>query len=125
MFDALGRPHSLAGARVVPYDPATMRLRVASWLPLRVEAVSEDTTGLWLETRRLFVPGYRARVNGQVAPTGPSPIGLLAVALHGARPSVEIEYLGTPAMRVTYWLSLATWLGLGLALIASRESARA
>lgn len=121
LSDGLGQPAPFIGARLLPYERERLPLRVTSWLPLRITVDRDDTAGLWLETRRLFVPGYRARVDGRAVPVGPSPIGLLSVGLSGSRPVVEVEYVGTAAMRLTFWVSLAAWVALVAWLVATRE----
>ena len=42
---------------LIPYEPSTLPLRMISLIPYRVEARSKS--GGWLETSRIFLPGYR------------------------------------------------------------------
>lgn len=68
-----------------------------------------------LETPRVFLPGYRAKVDGrwvEDARIGASPNKLLQVSLPAGEHVVELRYPGTVKLRLAGLVSLAAWAGL-------------
>lgn len=95
---------------VSSYRPEHSPVRVWSFRPYKVE-VTMPTAGS-LETIRTHLPGYVARVDGRVVATDISPRWLVRVPLEAGRHIVELEFKGTVAFRLTWWISAAAWLGL-------------
>lgn len=106
-------------ATLLAYDPSRLPLRVVSWIPLEVDVDSPSSA--WLETPRMFQPGYRARVNGASVPVRPSREGLACVPVPAGRSRVDLAYAAPPGLRALFALSalsIAALAGYGI------ESAR-
>jgi len=101
-----------------PYAVENLPIRIVSWMPYRAETVAE-VEGSWLETPRLFVPGYAGTVNGQPAEVSRLPSGLVAVRLHAGKNDVVLRCPGTWPLRASYWITLLTWTGV-IALLIRR-----
>lgn len=111
-----------AGLRAQSYALASLPIRVEGWLPFRAR-VAAPAPGLFLETPRQLVAGYRARVNGrQAVVTVLRSGGPLAVPLGAGENLVELDYQAPRALRLAGWLSTLTWI-LGLAALARRAPA--
>jgi len=91
------------------YDATRGPLRMDSLDPCRVLA-TVDRPG-WLETPRVFIPGYVATVDGAAAAIAPSPEHLVMVPLAPGRHVVELRYRGTRRVWLALLVSLATWCG--------------
>jgi hypothetical protein len=97
-------------------------VKVSSWMPYRANTTAA-ATGDWLETPRMYLPGYAATVNGRTADVSASPGGLVAVRLQAGENDVVLRYPGPWLLRVAYGLALLTWLGVVGVLI--RNAVRA
>lgn len=92
-----------------PYRVEDLPIRIVSWIPYRART-HLSAAGGWLETPRVYVPGYAATVNGRPARLLRSPDGLVAVALEPGENDVMLSYPGPWVLRVSYYVSLFTWL---------------
>jgi hypothetical protein len=113
---------SLHNFRVGTYDPATLPIHLESLFPYRA-----DVTALvdgYLETHRMFVPGYQATVNGTPVDVRESLRGRVEVPVPAGASTVALNYAPTLASQVSRWLSLIVWLAVAAA-IASRWVTRA
>jgi hypothetical protein len=98
---------SFARYRLREIDANTRPATVASLLPFRA-IVHTDTTA-WLETPRMFIPGYAAAADGQPTEVQRSPQGLVMLEVTRSTRAVEVRYTGPVVLRLAYWLSLAAW----------------
>lgn len=105
-----GRP--FARMKLEPVDPKALPVELQSLLPLRCR-VTAAAAG-YLETPRAFVPGYVATVNGAQVRTQRSPGGLVMLAVPAGASQVELRYEGSPALRMGYWLTFATWVAVAV-----------
>jgi hypothetical protein len=71
--------------------------------------VTTDRPG-YLETFRMYLPGYEARVNGRPEEVRRSPDGNAMVAVPAGRSDVVLDYAGTVPMRFSWWFSLIAWI---------------
>lgn len=113
-----GKDYSRFGTyRWLEVDPAALPVRVTGWIPYQAEV--EAPAAAWLETPRMFQPGYRAAVNGKVVTPVKSSEGLVAVPVPAGRSSVVLAYEAPTLLRLSYWTSLlAIILSSGLLLVA-------
>jgi hypothetical protein len=86
-----------------------------SLAPLRVR-VRAAAAG-YLETPRLFLPGYAATVDGRPVPVQASPDRLVLVPVPAGTSEVTIRYPGPFILRLAFWLTSAAWAGVLLALV--------
>jgi len=103
-----------ARVRILPYAPETLPIRTISLVPYRAETVVEN--GGFLETPRLFIPGYTATVNGRPVSTRASPNHLVMVPLDSGPNRVEVRYTGTVRLRLAFLMSAVLWGALVVAV---------
>jgi hypothetical protein len=101
-------PAAFAELEVVPYHPEDLPFHIVDLVPLRIRARTAGEG--WLETSRIFIPGYQARVDGKPAQFARSPDGLVMIRVPAGESSVELGYPGSPLLRASFWVSLAGWL---------------
>lgn len=92
------------------YDPATLPIVVKSWVPYRV--ILESPEPAYLETPRLWLGGYRAKVNGQRVPVERSPDNLAMFAVPAGHSDVTIKFVPSLSLELLYWTCLLGWLVL-------------
>jgi hypothetical protein len=106
---------------LVRFDPAALPVRVRSLRPYTADVLA-DGPGL-LETHRLFVPGYEARVNGEPVEPTRSADGMLLVPLRDGENEVVLTYHTPPLARAGLAISAVGWLA-GLAFAVRLAYAR-
>lgn len=89
-------------------------IQILSQTPFRARVLAER--GGYLETPRLYLPGYEARVDGRVVPVTRSGEGLVAIALPAGEHEVRLHYAGSRGLHAAYWNGLICWLALGVIL---------
>jgi hypothetical protein len=103
-------------------DAAPRAVAVRSLIPFEVEVKSRQPA--FLETPKVYVPGYRATLNGRPAIVVKSAAGLVAVPVPAGTSVVRLEYPGTPVLRIAFWASAAGWIGFAVALFAAPAADR-
>jgi hypothetical protein len=98
-----------AGFELREYDPAKLDIVVDSLMPYRVVVRAPEKS--YLETPRVFVPGYSAMVDGRKTEVEMSPDGFVMVRMEAGRQVLELTYSAPFGVRLTYYLGLAAWLG--------------
>lgn len=73
-----------------------------------------------LTTGETALPGWRARLDGAVVPTGRSRLGFVTVALPAGAHEVTLTYRA-PGLRAGVVVSLLSWLALALACVVARR----
>ena len=92
--------------------------RLRSYLPLTA-TVDAPRDGLYLETFRSYLSGYQARVDDRTVAVARSPRGNVMVPIPAGGSEVEVRYVGSRLLRASFWVSAASWLGLGAGLLLS------
>jgi hypothetical protein len=103
-------PHSggLFGNLYVSHaDPAHFPISLQSLIPYRARVASPGD-GL-LETFRVFMPGYRATVDGVAAPVLESREHLASVRIGRGVHQVELAFVGTVRLRIAAVVSALGW----------------
>lgn len=90
------------------YKPEDLQIKTRSLIPYRADVSLMEPA--FLETPRVFIPGYYARVNGRPAKVEASPDYLAMVRLEPGNNQVEIVFRGTIAARLFFWVSALVWL---------------
>lgn len=96
--------------RIIPLHRDALPIRLLSNTPLHV-AIQTPVAG-FLETPRMWINGYSARVNGRHTPVQKSAHGLVQVPVPAGEAEVELTYPGPLPLRGAWYLSLAafaTW----------------
>jgi len=99
-------------------DPTAGPVTVTSLLPFRAEVHS--ATDAWLETPRVFISGYGATVDGQPAELQRSPQGLVMIPVTPTSHEIELRYSAPIGLRVSYWLSLFSWMTLVIIVLPQK-----
>ena len=94
-------------------DSAARVIGIRSLLPF--EAVVQSQQPAFLETPKVFVPGYSATLNGHPTMAVKSGNGLVAVPVPAGLSLVRVDYPGVPLLRLAFWVSAIGWVGLAAA----------
>lgn len=105
-----GRP--FADLHVEPVTVAALPIELRSLLPMRVRVNAPETC--YLETPRMFLPGYSASVNGQPARVQRSPERRAMLPVPAGSSEVELRYDGPWHLRAAFWFSCLGWIGVGI-----------
>ena len=100
----------LARVSIEPVSEADRAIRLTSLTPFQALVTAERAC--YLETPKLYVPGYEAFVDGVATPLARSPDGLVAVPLGKGEHSVRIPYVGSRLLRLSFYASASAWLVL-------------
>jgi hypothetical protein len=104
-----GKPFGdFARIRLQRFKPDDLQIKMRSLIPYRADVALE--TPAYLETPRIFIPGYSARVNGRAVKVEASPDYLAMVRLEPGNNEVEIRYRGTTVARLFLVFSAGVWL---------------
>jgi hypothetical protein len=101
--------HFSEEARLVSFDPEALPVRVDSWIPYSARVTSPSPA--WLETPRMYQPGYLASVDGQPALTRKSDDGFVCVAVPAGNSKVTLTYAPPTGLKVLFWVSALAILG--------------
>ena len=102
--------------------PDQLPVVLQSLVPLRVR-VHAAAAG-YLETPRLFLPGYAATVDGLPVPVQASPDHLVLVPVPAGVSEVTVRYPGPLRVRWAFWLAGAGWAGVALARVLPSRARR-
>jgi hypothetical protein len=92
------------------YDPQYLPVSLESLIPYRASV--STATGGWLETFVLYLPGYRASVDGNLAPVAKSAEGLAEIQVPAGRHSIELRFVGTLRLWLAALVSASGWTAL-------------
>lgn len=76
-------------------------------------ALVRSTQTAWLETPRMYMPGYSANCDGRGLPIARSPRGFVMVPVAPRSQTIEIDFVGTRLLRLSYGIALVLWSALG------------
>jgi hypothetical protein len=108
-------PRTLARVAVEPLAAGSHVIVLRSLLPFHA-TVRSDRPAL-LETPRVYVPNYRARVNGRIVPVVRSGEGMVGVQVGAGESDVIVDYPGSRLQRVSYCAGLGAWLAFALCAV--------
>lgn len=108
-------PGVFAQLATIPYDPEHLPIRTLGLIPYRAEVSTAGTA--FLETPRMFIPGYRATVNGRPRVVERSPNERAMIKLEPGENRVEVRYAGTRVLWAALTVSAIAWLGLFASLL--------
>ncbi len=91
------------------YDPAHAAVRVDALMPTYQVTATVSAEG-WIETSRVFLPGYRATLNGQPVELRRSHRGLAMAAVGPGTHHLELRYAGSRGLWLALGVSTLTWL---------------
>jgi hypothetical protein len=92
------------------YDPTTLPVKVHTFTPYRARVESPEPA--YLESPRMWLGGYRGRVNGDRVPVLRSNQNLAMIAVPAGVTEVEIKFMPSLVLEIWYWATLGGWLVL-------------
>ena len=101
-------PKNLGDVELVSVHQDRLPLQLLSVHPFQIVVRSQTNT--WLETPKIFLPGYEAQINGRPAPVERSPDGLLMIPVPAGQHRVHLSYVGPTSLRIAFWFTLGAWL---------------
>jgi hypothetical protein len=90
------------------YQPAEALIRVDSLQPYRVTAKLLEPG--WIETSRVWLPGYQAVLDGKPIEHKPSHRGLTMVSAQPGKHQLELRYVGTTKLWIAFCVTVLTAL---------------
>ena len=103
-------PENLGDVDLIVVNPLQLPLRMDSLHPYKITV--QTKTDSWLETPKLFLPGYAAEINGRSVPVERSPDGLVMIAVPAGQHQVSLNYVASPVLRASFWLMIFSGFGL-------------
>jgi hypothetical protein len=99
-----------ANISISKFEPNLLPIHLESLIPYRASV--STASGGWLETFLVYLPGYRASLDGNQAPLLKSGEGLAEVRVPPGTHTVEIRFVGTTRLKVAAIISLIGWIAL-------------
>jgi len=90
------------------YQPAEALIRVDSLQPYRVTAKLLEPG--WIETSRVWLPGYQAVLDGKPIEHKTSHRGLTMVSAQPGKHQLELRYVGTTKLWIAFCVTVLTAL---------------
>ena len=99
-----------ANLAMSPFDGKVLPVDLESLIPYRASVSTE--TGGWLETFVLYLPGYRATVDGSPVPVDKSAEALAEIRVPPGRHSIEMRFVGSARLWLAGLVSASGWTAL-------------
>jgi len=93
---------------VGPLRPDSLPTEVRGVIPYRLVVRSGSES--WVETPKIFLPGYAATINGRAAEIAASPDGLLMVRVPAGVSRIIVSYPGSPMLHIAFWTTAISWV---------------
>ncbi len=103
-------PENLGDVDLIQVNPKQLPLRLDTLYPYQINVQTKIDT--WLETPKLFLPGYAAEINGHRVPVERSPDGLVMIPVPAGQHRVNLNYVASPALRIAFWIMISSGVGL-------------
>jgi len=91
-------------------DSHTEPIEVESHVPLTAAVRTE--VGALVETPRVFMPGYRASVDGHDSAVVQSEQGLASIPVQPGNHTVSLWFTGPLLLRLSYWTAICAWTAI-------------
>jgi len=101
--------------KLIEVESSKNPVDVKSLVPF--EARVQSPTAAVLETPRMFMPGYKASIDGNATEAGPNAYGLTTVHVPPGEHIVVLWFPGPILLRISYWTAIATWSAMLLLTI--------
>ena len=93
------------------YSAQSLPIKISSLTPLKATLEAPESGGL-LETTRMYIDGYRARVNETEVIPVKTPNRLVGIPVPPGVSNVELTFVGSGLLRASYWISFVSWLAV-------------
>lgn len=99
----------LYDVQVTSYEPANLPIAIESFTPFRAKVITKPDHK-YIEIKKLFVPGYVARINGEKTPIIESERKTIIIPLkNSGLNKIELSYIGTHGIKATFYISAVIW----------------
>ena len=96
---------------IIKYDPKNLPIRIESYTPYRSSVNLKSDNSEFMEVMKVYLPGYIAKVNGQVVSIIRSKSNTILIPLNNTgKTIVELSYTGTSEMKIAFIISLTLWI---------------
>ena len=92
------------------YERNKLPINVESWIPYRARV--DASQPVYLETPRMWLKGWSARVNGHTVTAVRSRENLVMVPIEAGQSKVVLEYHPSAVLGTAFWMCAVGWLGL-------------
>ncbi len=92
------------------YASDDLAVKIDSLLPYR--ARTDVARAAWLETPRMWLTGYHAKVNGKPAEVRRSPDNLVMIALPPGSSAIALDYFAPWWLRGVFWICVIGWVAV-------------
>jgi hypothetical protein len=104
-----GKDDLLANVIVSRYNPERAMVRVDELMPVYRVTATLPAVG-WIETSRVWLPGYRATLDAKTVDLRRSHRGLAMVPAGAGLHRLELRYVGTTTLWIALVVSVLTWI---------------
>ena len=101
-------PKDLGDIELLSVIPDRLPLHLLGLQPYQITVRSDAAS--WLETPKIYLPGYIADIDGQPVTVEQSPDGLAMIPVPAGQHRVHLSYVGPLGLRLAYWATLAVWV---------------
>jgi hypothetical protein len=108
--DLNGNGGFFANLAMSKFEPTFLPVDLESLIPYRASVATP--TGAWLETFVLYLPGYRATVDGTPVQLEKSAEGLAEIPVPSGRHSIELRFVGSLRLWLAALVSAFGWTTL-------------
>lgn len=95
------------------YEPGQLPIKVNTLLPYRANI--ESLKPAYLESPRMWLSGYRARLNNISVPVLRSTNNLCMIEVDAGQSEVEIKYKPPLRVEISYWIAIWGWAAVAAA----------
>lgn len=107
-------PFAFADFELWQFDPSQLPVAVRSWAPYRLHVRAPEPA--LVESPRVWLPGYQARIAGRRVPVQRSADGLAMFPVPAGESDLLISYSPPLPVTLSYWLTVVAW---GVATLAA------
>ena len=97
------------------YKPEQLPIGIQSLSPYKANV--KTTKPAYLETPRMWLDGYKAKINGNIISVTRSPNNLCMIPVETGINSIELIYSPPAIVKYSYWLMLTTIITISLGLM--------
>lgn len=105
------QPSDFADFTLTEIDRSALPVRLIRLVPA-LECVFDAPRLCWLETPRMFILGYTARVDGQPAVVAGSPENEVMVLVPAGQHTLELRCTPSPLLRWSFWACVSGWCAM-------------
>jgi hypothetical protein len=132
LYTDASKPSTLRITNILPERPKINEFDCANYelweyqpdqLPIGIQSISpyranvKTTKPAYLETPRMWLDGYKAKLNGNIISVSRSPNNLCMIPVETGISTIELIYSPPAMVKYSYWLMLSTITTIALGLL--------